>query len=54
MSNLSRLLILLEKEDDALKPVDTYLLSNALKDALSFGVRPHELGCTEEELDEMY
>ena len=36
-----------------MKPVDISVLANALKDALSFKVKPHEIGCTKEELEEM-
>ncbi|MGG0284112.1 hypothetical protein ABEY41_03075 [Peribacillus butanolivorans] len=33
-----------------MKPIDTSLLVNTLTDVISFDVKPHEIGCTKEEL----
>ncbi|MFI8493311.1 hypothetical protein ACIGC1_10430 [Peribacillus butanolivorans] len=34
-----------------MKPIVTSLLGNALMEVMSFDVKPHEMGCTVEELD---
>lgn len=33
------------------KSIDTSLLSNALIEVMGFDVKPHELGCTTDDLD---